>query len=304
MLNHPVLKNGYFLALLTAIISGVSVFANGVAVKLTDPVEYTLLKNVGALVFLFVLIALIGLFNQIRSLKKSQIFSLILIGLIGGSIPFMLFFSGLKMGGASVSSFIYRSLFIFCGISAYFILKERPSKNELLCGFLILVANALLVDYSQGFSIPQILVLLATILWAVEYALSKKLTSSISPLIVALGRMFFGSLFIVAYLFATDSTPLSFNLSSEILISLVATSFTLFMFLGFWYTSLSKIKLTTASIILTLGGSITALLDGLIVHKKFAQIELFSLLCISVCALYLFAKTYPPNSSPGVNADG
>lgn len=304
MLNHPILKNGYFLALLTAIISGISVFSNGVAVKLTDPIEYTLLKNVGALIFLFVLIASIGLFNQIRSLKRSQLFSLVLIGLIGGSIPFMLFFSGLKMGGASVSSFIYRSLFIFCGISAYFILKERPSKNEFLCGFLILVANALLIDYSQGFSIPQIMVLLATILWAIEYALSKKLTSSISPFIVALGRMFFGSLFIVAYLFATDPTPLSFNLSPQILISLVATSFTLFMFLGFWYTSLSKIKLTTASIIFTLGGSITALLDGLFVHKKFASLEIFSLVCITLCALYLFAKTYSNNPSSEVQVDG
>lgn len=304
MLSHPILKNGYFLALLTAILSGISVFANGVAVKLTDPVEYTLLKNLGAFVFLFALIALIGLFNQIRSLKKSQILSLALIGLIGGSIPFVLFFSGLKMGGASVSSFIYRSLFIFCGISAYFILKERPSKNELLCGFLILVANALLVDYSQGFSLPQLMVLLATVFWALEYALSKKLTSSTPPLLVALGRMFFGSLFILIYLFSVDSTPLSFNFNSQILISLFATSFTLFLFLGFWYTSLSKIKLTTASIILTLGGSITALLDGLFVHKAFAPLEIFSLLCISFCALYLFAKTPFLLSSQEVKTDG
>jgi len=43
---------GLLLAFLTAIISGVSVFVNGAAVKLADPSVYAALKNIGALVFI------------------------------------------------------------------------------------------------------------------------------------------------------------------------------------------------------------------------------------------------------------
>ena len=103
-----------------ALISGFSVFINGVAVTFADPFVYAALKNTGALLFLGAALLAFRELGNLRNLSLRQWGMLALIGVIGGSIPFLLFFWGLKLGGAAVSSFIYRSLFLFAGVFGNF----------------------------------------------------------------------------------------------------------------------------------------------------------------------------------------
>ena len=56
------------IALATALISGVSVFANGIAVKSSDAIVYTTLKNLGALVFLAAAAFMLKEFRQFAKL--------------------------------------------------------------------------------------------------------------------------------------------------------------------------------------------------------------------------------------------
>src|SRR5271157_2523641 len=170
-------EKGIILAVSAALISGFSVFMNGVAVSQADPFVYTTIKGIFALIFLVACAMILKEMKNFRSLSSKQWGMLVLIGLIGGSVPFLMFFWGLKLGGAAVSSFIYRSLFIFAGVTGYLILKEAPSPRDVAAGFVILAGNALLVSGEAIFGLGQVLVLGATLLWAVEYAISRKIMS-------------------------------------------------------------------------------------------------------------------------------
>ncbi len=254
-------RKGIALALLTALISGVSVFVNGAAVKLADPSAYTLLKNAGSLLLLAAVVLGLNEWHRFRSLTPRQWALLALVGVIGGGIPFLLFFNGLALGGAAVSSFIYRSLFIFAGLSAWIFLKERPQPRDAAAGFLMLAGNAFLVSGGFSFGAGTALVLGATVLWALEYTLSRKLLSEVNPRVVMVSRMLFGSISLFAVLGATGSLgPLS-SLSADAALWLLVTSLLLAGFLLSWYTSLKYLPVLKATSILALGGVVTAALD-------------------------------------------
>src|SRR5687768_13038722 len=87
---------GLGLALATATVSGIAIYVNSYAVKeFSDPTLFATLKNtlVGlALVPLLLRPATLG---EMKRLTARQAAGLGLLGLIGGSIPFVLFFEGL-----------------------------------------------------------------------------------------------------------------------------------------------------------------------------------------------------------------
>jgi drug/metabolite transporter (DMT)-like permease len=254
-------EKGLVLALLAALVSGVSVFVNGVAVSLANPFAYTALKNVGALAFVAAIALVLAGIRHFRLLSVRQWGMLALIGVIGGGVPFLMFFEGLSLGGAAVSSFIYRSLFLFAGISGYFILKETPSPRDMAAGFVILAGNALLVSGTAAFGIGQMLVLGATVLWAVEYALSRRLMADVHPQAVMASRMFFGSIVIFGFLAATGSLGALFTINAAVMGWLVLTALLLGGFLFCWYNALKNLSLLKASVIFTLGGIVTAALN-------------------------------------------
>ena len=275
---------GLALALAAAVISGFSVFINGVAVKLADPFVYTTLKNIGALVFLAAIVLALNGLAHFRSLSKKQWGLLVLIGLIGGSVPFLMFFWGLKLGGAAVSSFIFRSLFLFAGVFGYLLLKERPEPRDIAAGFIILAGNALLLSGDLVFGLGQVLVLGATALWALEYTISRKIMADVHPRVVMVSRMFFGSVVLLGFLAATGSLGISLA-SAEALQWLAITSVLLFAFLLAWYAALKHLPVLKATAVLALGGVITAALDLFFLGKAVTLTEASGLLLILAGAL-------------------
>lgn len=290
-------SKGIMLALTTALISGVSVFVNGIAVKLSDPIVYTALKNVGALIFLIAAAFALNELKNLKNLSRKQLGMLVLIGIIGGSVPFALFFWGLKLGGAAVSSFIFRSLFVFAAVFGYLILKEKPERNDLIAAFLILAGNALLVSGELSFGFGQVLVLAATLLWALEYTLSRKMLSEVAPRTVMVSRMLFGSIALFCFLFFTGSSNL-LTFTPSILPWLVLTSLLLFGFVSTWYSALKYLPIAKAAAILTLGGLVTTVLNAVFLKSVLSLNDLLSALLIVVgCALVVklneLAKRHP-----------
>ncbi|MFH2106207.1 MAG: DMT family transporter [Candidatus Micrarchaeota archaeon] len=283
------MNRGTSFALLVALISGISVFVNSFGVSLSDPFVYATLKNSLVAVFLVSGILLFGKLDEIKKLNRKQFGQLALIGLIGGGIPFLLFFYGLSLGMASISSFIFRSLFVFAAIASLVILREKISKSFVLGAAIIFAGNFLLIKESLGFGLGQLLVLGATILWAIEYSYSKKVmatispnTSPISPNAVAFGRMFFGSLFLLGFLAFTGKFQMVFEVSQTALLWTVVASGFLLSYVFFWYNSLKHISVSRATSILVLGGPITALLNFVFIGKAVALGEAISLLIIVI----------------------
>ena len=107
------MKKGYLLVFLTATISGFAIFINQFGVKASSPYVFTWLKNLSVA---FLLTGLLLGMKEVRALKnltKRQWFSLVSIGLIGGSIPFLLFFKGLSLTAAVKGAFLHKTMFLY-----------------------------------------------------------------------------------------------------------------------------------------------------------------------------------------------
>lgn len=255
-------KKGFWLALGTAIISGISIFINKFGVQGIDSSLFTGAKNILVALFLFSIILLAKDFRKLKQLKAKAWAKLSLIGLVGGSIPFLLFFKGLQLTTASQGSFIQKTMFIWVGALALIFLKEKLDKGMIIGAIMLLAGNFLLLKINN-FSIAQgdWLILAATLLWSIETIISKQALRTIDSKVVAFGRMFFGSLIILAFLAASNKLALVAQITFSQLIWMIITSVFLLGYVFTWYSGLKQVKASIATSILLLGSVITTLLD-------------------------------------------
>ena len=268
-------SKGMLLVFATAIISGFAIFINSYGVKSFDPYLYTFLKNLVVALFLVGLLLGLKEFKQLKKLKKKDWLLLAIIGLIGGSIPFLLFFKGLSLTTAASGSFVHKTMFIYVAILAGVFLKEKLPSRLLIAGALLLMGNLYFLKFlPSGVQTGDLLVLAATLFWAVENTISKYALRTLSPRIVAFGRMGIGSVFIALFLiftggFSTVSTLTALHWQ-WVLISAVI----LFGYVTTWYTGLKYIDVSTATVILLLGSPITSLLTFIFQGQPFTQAQM------------------------------
>ncbi len=248
----------------TAVISGFSIFINKYSVSVINPYIFTFLKNAAVALMLSGSVFLIKDWKSFAGLTKKQWLQLILIGLIGGSIPFLLFFKGLSLTSAAQGAFIHKTMFVYAVILAAVFLKEKISK-EFLIGALLLLLGSLvsLKALPTSFGKGDLLVLSATILWAIENLISKRALKELPAGTVAWGRMFFGSFFILIYLVLTSQIGFIGNLGSEQIVWTLITSVLLFGYVFTWYSGLKYVPLSAATAILIIGSPITTFLSVL-----------------------------------------
>ena len=198
---------GVHLALLTAVISGFSVYINSFGVKhVPDPFVFTTTKNVAVALMLTAGVILPFKLRALRGLEPRQWAQLALLGLVGGSIPFLLFFYGLREASAPSAAFMHKTLFIWVAIMAVPLLGERLGKLQVVSLVGLVVGYVFFVGWPSAwaFGRAEIFTLVATLLWAVEAVLARRLLSSaLDPFVGALGRMGLGAIIMVGFLGAT-----------------------------------------------------------------------------------------------------
>ncbi|MEM4257474.1 MAG: DMT family transporter [Candidatus Diapherotrites archaeon] len=262
-------NTGIILVLCTALVSGVSVFLNSFAVQQIDPFNLTFIRNSLVAIMLFSIIILIKEYKHLEKLNFDQWKILFAIGLIGGSIPFLLFFYALKSISSTSAGFIHKTLFIYVAFLAMIFLKEKLSLKFWFGALLVFLGNLLLFSGDLKADFPFLLVFAATILWAIENVISKYAIKEkeISPNIVAFGRMFFGSIFMLIILSSIGAikTP-TFEITQWLW--LLATTALLFLYVLTYYNSLKYIEVSKASAIIMLAQPITALLSLLFLGKN------------------------------------
>lgn len=254
-------KKGVLLVLSTALISGFSIFINKFGVKGFDPYLFTWLKNSVVAFFLLGLILGVKELGELRKLRGKDWLLLTAIGLVGGAIPFLLFFKGLSLTSGANAAFLHKTMFVYVAILAALFLKEKIDRRILLAAALLLLGNALFLKILPFGSRPgDLLVFLATLLWAGETILAKYALRTISPRVVAFGRMGMGSLFILLFLIAIGQAGAIADLTPAHFGWVLVTSAFLFGYVTTWYAGLRSVKASVATSILLLGGPITALL--------------------------------------------
>jgi len=165
---------GTLLAIFTAIISGFAIVANKIFIVDLDPTIFTSIRALIIGIIFFV----IGSFQckfDYKKFKKVNWEYLILIGLIGGGLAFLLFFSGLKLTTSGRAAFIHKTLPLYVTFLAVLFLKEKITKKQSLA-LLIMIIGLWILMYSQitpsilweSPSYGDMIILFATILWAIE----------------------------------------------------------------------------------------------------------------------------------------
>ncbi len=271
---------GLVLVLATALVSGVSTFVNGYAVSsFVSSDVFVTVRNASVALLLVPLVVLASRYRpKAASLSRADWVRLGTIGLLGGAIPFLLFFHGIELatrsGGVTTASFLYRTLFLFATVLAWFFLRERVSRGVLVGAALLLAGSyALLSLTAPVLTDGTLYVVAATVLWAGEYTLSKRTLATLPSSTVAFARMGFGSAFLAAYLALTAQWGAVAGFSATDWGWVGVSAVLLALFVGTWYAGLARLGLGTASAVLVLGYPVTWLLSVAVQGRSFTLEE-------------------------------
>lgn len=282
-------NKGFLLVLGTALISGFAIFISKFGVSVINPYIFTGLKNIIVALLVVSWLLMMRDWKILRNLTKKQWSLLLLIGLIGGSIPFLLFFKGLSMTSGVQAGFIHKSMFIYIMVLAVIFLKEKISKNFLLAGLILFLANILLLKIgSYSFGWGDFLILLATLFWASENVLSKYVLKDLPARIVIWGRMFFGSIFIVIFWLMTGQAGLVTSLNLSQIGWILITSVFLFGYVSTWYSGLKYFKVSEAAVVLLLASPITTLLSWIFLNQSLVNNQFFAIILSLIAGLIIY----------------
>jgi len=279
---------GLLLVLGTALISGFSIFFNKFGIKGIEPSLFAGLKNLSVGFVLVAILILSKDWKRLYVLPRKEWAKLLLIGLVGGSVPFILFFNGLALSSGVKAGFIHKTLFIYVAILAAIFLKERiTSKICIGCGALFIGIALFLNITPQALGLGDLMIFGATIFWAIEITISKHLLKNIKPTIVIASRMLVGGGLIWIYLLASGKAPLVFSLGAEHMNWAVITTVLLVGYVMTFYHGLKHVPAHVATAVLALGAPITLLLQVIFLDKVISIYQVGGMIIIALALVII-----------------
>lgn len=262
-------RTGLALALTAAVISGFAVYTNSYGVRaFGSAAVYTTAKNLVAAIVIAVALAVAGRrmpregFTRPRG--AAAWCGLAAVAVVGGSVPFILFFEGLSRVSSGNAAFIQKTLVVWVALLAVPLLRERigpwhiAAIAGLVCGQAILGGGVGGIGLGSG----ELMILAATLLWAVETVIARKLLLGLSALTVATARMGGGVAILIGYTLATTRwstlTAIGWHQWSWAL----ATGLILAAYVATWYAALARAGAIDVTALLIPGAVITALLQA------------------------------------------
>ena len=132
------------------------------------------------------------------------------------------------------------------------------------------------------------MILIATVLWAIEAIVVKKVMRQVSSNVAAFGRMFFGAIVMLAYLILTGNLGAIANFSGQQIGWIALTSLFLLGYVSCYYTGLKHAPASIVASILVLGSVITSLLYAIFDAGRFSLEQIVGMLLITAAALMLW----------------
>lgn len=271
---NPTRRHGLVLALVTATISAFSVYVNSLGVRAFESATvYTTAKNaVAALLLGLVAIAGSARARSARDassaappLRTRDRLALVAVGVVGGSVPFVLFFEGLARATSPQAAFIHKTLVVWVAILAVILLRERLGWPHYLAVALLLIGQ---VGLSRAGLFPldtgALMILGATLLWSVEVIIAKRLLARVPSRTVAIARMGLGTVMLVVWVAVQGQFAALFAFSATQLQWLALTGLFLAGYVGFWFAALARAQAVDVTAILVVGAVGTALVAGVL----------------------------------------
>ncbi len=256
-------RRGLIVAGLVALVSGVSVFLNGYGVRAwTDPVAYTTVKNLIAALLLGA-VALPALARVRRRPGRRPWPALALIGVLGGGVPFVLFFEGLAITDPARAALIHKSLLLWVVLLAVPLLRERPGGLQIGALGLLLAGQAMLgPSVGGGWGRGDVMILAATLFWSVEVILVKRLLPGVDPVLAGSARLGIGAAVLAVWTVATGGLGAIGAAGPVAWAWVAATAGTLAIFVAGWYTALALAPAVDVTAMLVPGALVTGALSA------------------------------------------
>jgi drug/metabolite transporter (DMT)-like permease len=255
---------GIALAFAAATISGVSIWVNGHAVAhFHDATVYTTAKNgVAGVLLLLVLLQRQPAPDVVRRLTRRQGLGLAAVAIVGGSVPFALFFEGLKRAEATQAAFIQKTLVVWVALLAVPLLKERFRPPHALAIALLVTGQAWLAGHpgTVAFGSGEAMILAATLLWSLEVFLVKRLLPGLSSHVLSASRMVFGTALLVGWLALTGKAAELARFDGSQWRWIALTGLLLTAYVATWYAALARAQAIDVTAALVFGALITAVL--------------------------------------------
>jgi drug/metabolite transporter (DMT)-like permease len=255
---------GVAFAFAAALISGGAIYVNAHAVKhFGNATVYTTAKN-GVAGVLLVALALAPRRQISTVLRGRTPLALVAVAVIGGSVPFVLFFEGLARSEATQAAFIQKTLIIWVALLAVPLLHERFGLPHALAVVLLVVGQAALAGQLGTVAVGsgEVMILMATLLWSVEVVFVKYLLAWIDPRTLAAARMALGTLLLIVWLAVTGRVDDLTRLGTSQWLWVLLTGVLLTGYVATWYAALARAQAIDVTAVLVFGAVVTALLSG------------------------------------------
>jgi drug/metabolite transporter (DMT)-like permease len=256
---------GIALAIGAALISGLAIYLNAFAVKqMPDAAVFTTMKNAVAAIVLIAVAVGFGAARGMRAIDRRRWPALLAVGVIGGSVPFILFFTGLALASAPSAAFIQKTLFVWVALLAVPFLGERLGIASIL-GLGVLLAGQALVLPPDGirWGPGESLILAATLFWAAETILVKRLLDGVPSTVLATLRMTIGLVVLVAYLAVSGKLGIIPGLGPDQWGWMLLTGIVLAGYVATWFGALQRAPASVVTSVLVLGAVVTGALTAL-----------------------------------------
>lgn len=207
---------GIIFALIAGVFSGLAIGYAKISVMNIDPLVLTSARNTVAFLILFTIWVNFGNSKKNIGIIIPQLPKLIVLGMLGGSIPFILFFFGLSKIGALEANIIQKSLFLWTTVIGFLFFRSSTKihKTHLFIWGFLLFGTYLLSGIKLSLSYGLLLVLFATIFWATESLLVHR-WKSLDSSFMAIGRMGFGLIILWLIVAASGKISILYSLSFE-----------------------------------------------------------------------------------------
>lgn len=265
-------RTSLLLALTTAVISGFSVFLNSYGVKAVgSATTYTTLKNgVSFLVLALVAGLLAGRPGNrkpvlTRPAGGAQWLGLTVVGVMGGAIAFVLFFEGLAHASSANAAFVHKTLLIWVALLAVPLLHERLTAWHVLAIGLLVVGQVGLAGGPASLAgAGELMILAATVLWAIEVVIAKWLLREMSSWTLALTRMGVGTVALLSWCAMRGTLAPVPDLTAGQWGWVLLTGVLLAGYVGTWYAALARAQAVDVTAVLVVGAVITAVLGTVV----------------------------------------
>jgi drug/metabolite transporter (DMT)-like permease len=263
-------RAGIGLAAATAVISGVAVWVNAFGVQqVPDAILYTTLKNgIAAAVLAGVLLAAARVRPGPASVPVTRpstaaIVALLAVGILGGGLAFVLFFSGLAQATAAGAAFIQKTLFIWVAILAVPLLGERLGLAQLAALGALLAGQVLIAPpRALGWGSGEWMILLATLIWAGEVIVARRLLATVPPLTLGVARLGIGLIVLVGAVVAGGRLGGLSAISAQGWAVIGLTGLLLAAYVATWFAALRRAPASLVTSILVGGALVTAALQA------------------------------------------